>query len=229
MRIPRLVDKKISYEQLLLTFDTGEDRYFNVEELLMNLNSTGVSVFELKDLENSIIDDGVIVFPTIKISLPTEDGEEESFYDIDPDYVYKNSLSKEASIGEIFKELRTIKKVSQDEVADRCRTSKSYISKFENNKIQLEWNSIRKLFFLGLEEKVDATSLILGSNISNVSDPNTYIVESQFIEVQGAVLIYGSRKMTSNIPNSTQSWISNYESESFEKINSSKEIEANLV
>lgn len=167
MRIPKLISKTLSKEKLFLQFDTGENRYLTIDILLRILNETGFSSFIRKDIVESQIEDGIIIFPTKIATLKTPSGVIEKPYDIDPEFIYLESKSNEPSIGEIFKKLRIEKGLSIENVAKVCSTDKAYISKFERNKVQAEWNSIRRLFFLGLKTKLEPSNLI--QNLASMS------------------------------------------------------------
>jgi HTH-type transcriptional regulator/antitoxin HipB len=57
-------------------------------------------------------------------------------------------------IGEMLKEARRAAKLSQDELARRARTKKSYISRLENGKIDVQISTLFRIFEEGLGRSV---------------------------------------------------------------------------
>lgn len=160
MRIPKLISVSLKSDRFNLLFETGESRFFENSFLLENLNSTGIGPFDGSDLKRSIVADGILVFPSKTLEILTPEGGTKSVpYDLSPDFIYNASSSSDVSIGEAFKYLREGKKISQETIAQKCGTSKGYISKFESNKLQVEWNTLQKLFFMGLGIKLQPKML----------------------------------------------------------------------
>lgn len=169
MRIPKLISSSFNNDRFNLLFETGESRYFIISDLVEILNSQGVGTFEVKDITKSIVKDGIVTFPSIKLKVLTPDGVRQELYDLSPDFIYNESKSSEVSIGEVFRMLRELKKISQQAIAEKCGTSKGYISKFEASKSQIEWNTLRKLFFMGLGIKLDPSMLVVFAQGFNVT------------------------------------------------------------
>jgi HTH-type transcriptional regulator/antitoxin HipB len=57
-------------------------------------------------------------------------------------------------IGEMLKEARRSAKMSQDELARRAKTKKSYISRLENGKIDIQISTLFRIFEEGLGRSV---------------------------------------------------------------------------
>lgn len=160
MRAPKVISKELTNSTLKLTFETGEDRFFQVDKLLLDLNETGAARFSVNDIKRCIVSEGILVFPSVKIKVPTPQGVKTLPYDLDPNYTYGYSESNELSIGDAFRLIRQRRGLTQEDIAEKCGTDKAYISRFEQNKIQVEWTSIRKLFFMGLGTKVSPHNII---------------------------------------------------------------------
>lgn len=156
MRIPLVHSYKLTNDKIILTFESGENRYFLLENLVNHLNTTGFAVFTLEDIKMIDVRDGTIKFLSKSVSFKKRNGEViNDYYDLDPYYIYEDSLPMEETIGELFKKYRLNQGMSASEVAKRCKTDKGFISKFENNKLQVEWNTVRRLFFLGFGKTVN--------------------------------------------------------------------------
>lgn len=63
-------------------------------------------------------------------------------------------MSKTFMIGELLKETRKSMKLTQEELALKTGTKKSYISKLENGKVDAQISTIFKLFESGLNKKL---------------------------------------------------------------------------
>ena len=67
--------------------------------------------------------------------------------------------SKAFIIGELIKEARKHAHLTQDDLADKIGTKKSYISRIENGKIDIQLSTLFKIFEEGLGRKLGITIL----------------------------------------------------------------------
>ena len=67
--------------------------------------------------------------------------------------------SKAFIIGEMIKEARKHAHLTQDDLADKIGTKKSYISRIENGKIDIQLSTLFKIFEEGLGRKLGITVL----------------------------------------------------------------------
>ena len=65
--------------------------------------------------------------------------------------------AKAFAIGEIIKEERRLANMTQDELADKTGTKKSFISRIENGHSDIQLSTLLKLIELGLGRKVSLT------------------------------------------------------------------------
>lgn len=63
--------------------------------------------------------------------------------------------SKAFMIGELLKETRKKSKITQEELAQKIGTKKSYISKIENGKSDIQLSTLFRLFEEGLGKKLN--------------------------------------------------------------------------
>lgn len=80
-------------------------------------------------------------------------------YELSPDLLYEESAPVEENrqrfrFGKIIRETRIKRGLSQQELADRSGTSKTYISRIENDQIEPELTTLYKIVELGLGKKV---------------------------------------------------------------------------
>lgn len=61
------------------------------------------------------------------------------------------------AIGEILKEERRLAKMTQDELAERSGTKKSFISRIENGHTDIQLSTLYRLIEIGLGRKVKLT------------------------------------------------------------------------
>jgi len=67
--------------------------------------------------------------------------------------------SKAFIIGEMIKEERRKAHLTQDELAQKTKTKKSYISRLENGKIDIQISTLFKIFEEGLGKRLSLTIL----------------------------------------------------------------------
>lgn len=65
--------------------------------------------------------------------------------------------AKSFAIGEIIKEERRLANMTQDELADKTGTKKSFISRIENGHSDIQLSTLFKLIELGLGRKISLT------------------------------------------------------------------------
>jgi HTH-type transcriptional regulator / antitoxin HipB len=67
--------------------------------------------------------------------------------------------SKSFMIGELLKEVRLKAHMSQDDLAKKSGTKKSYISRVENGKIDIQLSTLYRIFENGLGRQINLTVL----------------------------------------------------------------------
>ena len=65
--------------------------------------------------------------------------------------------AKAFMVGEMIKEARRMAKMTQEQLAERTGTKKSYISRLENGKIDVQLSTLYKIFEDGLGRKLTLT------------------------------------------------------------------------
>ena len=101
-----------------------------------------------------------LAWDNIRLEIPGPDGQPvEVPYEIDPDILYKNSdpLNEPAHrffFGSVIRQLREASGLSQEELALRSGTSKSYLSRVENDTIEPGLTTLYKIIEIGLGGKL---------------------------------------------------------------------------
>ncbi len=67
--------------------------------------------------------------------------------------------SKAFIVGEMIKEARKEAQLTQDDLAKKTGTKKSYISRLENGKIDIQISTLFKIFEEGLDKRLELTIL----------------------------------------------------------------------
>ena len=84
----------------------------------------------------------------------------EAPYEIDPIVLYENSelddkRNQRYHIGIILKDARKEAGLTQQELAEKSGTTKTYISRIENNKSDIELGTLRKIIEIGLGKELE--------------------------------------------------------------------------
>jgi DNA-binding XRE family transcriptional regulator len=96
----------------------------------------------------------------VKIKLPDLKGNMEIHpFELSPDMLYKeshpvNDPKQKFFFGSVIKKTRILNGLSQDELAMLSGTSKTYISRVENDLIEPELSTLYKIVELGLGKKI---------------------------------------------------------------------------
>jgi DNA-binding XRE family transcriptional regulator len=165
IKLPRILRiKSINDSSISLIFNNGESRIVDIAELLKKLeipdNSPAVilknpvELAKVKLTEKTLSWDNVEQYITLKngskIKVP---------FEIGPDILYKYSRPEEtglmSGIGKVIRNYRISSGMSQQELAKRSGTSRSYISRVENEKSDIELSTLRKIVETGLGKKFE--------------------------------------------------------------------------
>ena len=150
-------------------FNNGETRDIDFEVLFkkwkVSKNDPEYTLLDPKEFKKVGLRNSSLSWKNIKVTLLTMEGNEELHpLEIDPVILYKNSKPtnkafKEFKLGAMIRSARTSKGLSQDELAARSGTSKTYISRIENNRIEPELHTLHKIVEIGLGKKIQVKIL----------------------------------------------------------------------
>lgn len=166
IKIPRVLKiEQIEGFTISCIFNNGEQRDIDFKKLFKKWRlSNEDPEFALNDpsvFKKVCLKNNTLCWKNIRIPLMDMDGKEVlQALEIDPEDLYINSVSsgdgfKKFGIGKVIKKQRTLKGMSQDELAIRSGTSKTYISRVENDKIQPELHTLYKIVEIGLGKKIE--------------------------------------------------------------------------
>ncbi|HMT30348.1 MAG TPA: helix-turn-helix transcriptional regulator [Bacteroidia bacterium] len=163
-RIPKIlrindIDKKNLRVSVL--FSNGEDRILDFRKILNDIWKIKKTDFEFK-LLNPIefakvkVANYSLSWDNIEVNLTGSDNKKIKVpYQVGADTLFELSevdTSLNISIGELFKKARLKANKSQEQVAESAGTSRTYITRLENNKQDVEIMTLKKLIEAGLNK-----------------------------------------------------------------------------
>jgi DNA-binding XRE family transcriptional regulator len=160
--LPRVIKiDKADKGLLSVVFNNGAHRSIDLRKLL---KERGVSPSISRKLLNPVkgqgmeIVDGAISFPFVTQLISFRGKKMEVPFEIGADTLYELSIpdSNETTIniGELIQKERRKANLSQEELARRSGTSRTYISKIENNHAGLEVRTLQKVVETGLGKRL---------------------------------------------------------------------------
>lgn len=165
-RLPRILKIiEVKFPSIICAFNNAEYRRINVAKLFDKLGikegDFGYQILKSQELFNSVsLNNNTLAWKELKDVIKISGKQQvEVFFHLDPIVVYKNStidkkLTYQFDLGHIIRKIRKRLKLSQETLAKSIGSNKQYISKIENNKADLEFKTIKKIFELGLDRNI---------------------------------------------------------------------------
>lgn len=165
IKTPRILKiKSINGFIISCVFNNGETRDIDFRKIFRKwkLSKTDPEYLLLdpKEFKKAALNNNTLSWKNIKIPLIDVTGKEKTHaYEIDPVTLYKNSMPNQSAfkkfhLGSLIKKERIHKGLSQEDLASLSGTSKTYISRIENDKIEPELHTLHKIVELGLGKKI---------------------------------------------------------------------------
>lgn len=159
-KILKIVER--NYPNIYFIANTGDYRVLNIKELYkekgIRKGDFGYEVITDKEVFNKVtIVDHALAWQNLVKTLILPSGKEiDVFFHLDPEVAIEHSeyhygFNKKLNIGRQLKSLRTHQNMSQSVLGEKVGTDKGYISKLENNKTDFEFNTLKKIYEVGLE------------------------------------------------------------------------------
>lgn len=165
-RIQRILKiYKVDFPVIGCLFNNGEYRLINIIKYFQKLGisneqfgfqlTVNETLFKSVTVENHTLSWKDL---TKQINLPGGKSKTLNF-ELDPIMVFENSKldylkNDRDHIGRTIKNLRSKLKLSQETVADRIASNKQYLSRIENDKSDLEFNTLKKIYEVGFKKKL---------------------------------------------------------------------------
>lgn len=165
IKIPRILKiKSIRGFNIYCIFNNGETRVIDFNQLFQKWKickeDPEYLLLNEKEFKKVSLHNQTLSWENVKIELVDIKGNKAFHpYELSPDVVYENSqptqeTKHEFFFGSIIKNTRIKKGLSQQELALLSGTSKTYISRIENNLIEPEFSTLYKIVEVGLGKKL---------------------------------------------------------------------------
>ena len=165
IKVPRILKiESIQGMVVACFFNNGESREIDFETLFrkweVGPGDPEHRLLDPKELAKVVLCNRTLSWPHVKVTLLDMAGQEKEMpYEIGPDVLYESSRPSNVQnnryhFGEIIRAFRIQKGMSQDELAEVSGTSKTYISRLENNRLEPELSTLFKIVEIGLGHKI---------------------------------------------------------------------------
>lgn len=163
-RLPKIlkinrIDKK--HLRIFVLFSNGEDRILDFnrifrEDWKVTRNDHEYKLFDPIEFAKVKVANHTLCWDNVEIKMTGFDGKKKKVpYEVGADTLYNLSEVDEklnVSIGSLFRKARLAAKLSQEEVAELSGTSRTYITRLESNKQDVEIMTLKKLVEAGLNK-----------------------------------------------------------------------------
>lgn len=158
-RILKINEVDARHLRLSVLFSNGENRILDFKSILQDEWNVDPSepeyiLLEAKEFSKVKIENNTLSWDNVAVYITGEDGEKiATSFDVGADVLYGLSVpdkERSHSIGELFKRWRLEAKLTQDEVAIKSGTSRTYITKLENGTQDIELNTLFRIVEGGL-------------------------------------------------------------------------------
>lgn len=165
VKIPRILKiKSVQEFTISVIFNNGETRDIDFKKLFskwkLSKKDAEYKLLEPGEFKKVSLRNNTLSWKNIKVKLTDPGGKEVIHpYEIDPVTLYKNSMPAKTAFrkfyfGSIIKRERMHKGLSQEDLASISGTSKTYISRVENDKVEPELHTLYKILEVGLGKKI---------------------------------------------------------------------------
>ena len=170
-KIPRILKINwINELKVSVVFNTGESRIIDFNEVFEKLgveeHSPEYKLYNPKEFARAEIQGTTLSWNNIELWITQKNGEKEKVpFDIGPDTLFEfskpDTSESNKKIGKIIKHNRLKAGMTQRELAARSGTTRNYISRIENNRSDIEMETLRKIIEIGLGKKLEIVIKIL--------------------------------------------------------------------
>jgi len=162
-KIPRILKiEKIDNLKIYVVFNNGETRLLDYAKILkewkVQESDIENKLFDVSIFKKVILRNQTLSWIELSTKLINEEGQVKEYpYEVGPDVLY--NLSQESDLkgqgyGEVVRRARIKAGLTQNELARRAGTTRFYISRFENNKSDIELSTFKRIIESGLGKKL---------------------------------------------------------------------------
>lgn len=165
IKIPRIL--KINWIRDLsvsVVYNNGESRIIDFRKVLKSMNITPDSpaykLYDPKEFSKAELVDNTLSWSNVLQFITKKNGNKEQVpFEIGADVLLKFSKPEKPEflldIGKKVKEMRLKSGLTQQELAIRSGTTRNYISRIENERSDVELNTLKKIIETGLGKHLD--------------------------------------------------------------------------
>lgn len=167
IKIPRIL--KINWIRGLsisVVYNNGESRIIDFRNVLMKIgvekNSPASILFNEDEFKKVEIENNTLSWNNVEQHITLRDNKKAKVpFEIGADVLLKYSQPEKSvvalKIGRLIRESRMRSGLTQQELAIKSGTSRSYISRIENDRSDIELATLRKIVETGLGKKLDVS------------------------------------------------------------------------
>lgn len=166
-RLPKILKiNRIEKDRLVVSvlFSTGEDRILNFNNIFKNIwkvtkDDPEYKLLNPNEFAKVKVEKHTLIWDNIILVITDFDNKRKNVsYDVGADTLYELSevdTKLNISIGTLFRRARLAANKSQEEVAELSGTSRTYITKLENDKQDIEIMTLKKIVEAGLNKQLN--------------------------------------------------------------------------
>lgn len=148
---------------LSVLFSNSEHRILDFKKILrdewqVEPSDAEFVLLEPKEFKKVRLENNTLSWNNVIMQITGGDGKlVDTAFEVGADVLYKLSIPDELrshAIGELFRKWRTEAKLTQEEVALKSGTSRTYITKLENGMQDIELNTLYKIVEAGLGKRL---------------------------------------------------------------------------
>ncbi len=165
IKIPRILKINwISELSISVVFNNGESRIIDFRKVLKRINveknSPAFILFDSNEFAKAELIDNTLSWNNVEQYITMRNGEKRKVpYEIGADVLLKYSQPEKSELslklGKLIREARLKSGLTQQDLALKSGTSRTYISRIENDRSDLEIATLRKIIETGLGRKLE--------------------------------------------------------------------------
>jgi DNA-binding XRE family transcriptional regulator len=165
IKIPRILKINWIIElSISLVFNNGESRIIDFDKLLTDIgikeSSPAWKLFDAREFERVKLVDHTLSWDNVDQYISSREGDQIKVpFEVGADVLLKYSKAEKSDpenmVGKMIREARLKKGMSQQELALVSGTSRTYISRIENERSDIELNTLRKIIETGLGKRME--------------------------------------------------------------------------
>ncbi|MCX6233153.1 MAG: helix-turn-helix transcriptional regulator [Bacteroidetes bacterium] len=149
---------------LSVVFNNGESRIIDFRRVLMKISiderSAASILFEPKEFAKVELQNNTLSWSNVKQFITMRNNEKKHVpFEIGADILLRYSRPEKSAvsvkIGRLIRESRMKSGLTQQELALRSGTTRNYISRIENDRSDIELDTLRKIIEIGLGKQLD--------------------------------------------------------------------------